>query len=150
MRDKPENSTTVPPHPSQPCLKHLTPILVVDQVEPCIRFWIDRFGFRSANEVPGGDGRLVFASVEKDAVEIMYQTRASVIAERPDSAKELAGRSVALFIAVEDIDPVERAITGAPLVKARHDTFYGTTEIYVREPGGNVVGFAQPRQVGGR
>jgi hypothetical protein len=25
----------------------------------------------------------------------------------------------------------------------RHTTFYGSTEIYVREPGGNTVGFAQ-------
>jgi len=29
------------------------------------------------------------------------------------------------------------------VVKARHQTFYGSTELYVREPGGNVVGFAQ-------
>jgi len=27
-------------------------------------------------------------------------------------------------------------------VKPRHQTFYGSTEFYVREPGGNVVGFA--------
>jgi hypothetical protein len=32
---------------------------------------------------------------------------------------------------------------GAPLVKARHQTFYGSTELHVREPGGNTVGFAQ-------
>jgi hypothetical protein len=28
------------------------------------------------------------------------------------------------------------------VVKERHQTFYGSTEFYVREPGGNVVGFA--------
>jgi hypothetical protein len=28
-------------------------------------------------------------------------------------------------------------------VKPRHKTFYGSIEIYVREPGGNTVGFAQ-------
>jgi len=28
-------------------------------------------------------------------------------------------------------------------VKPRHKTFYGSTEIYVREPGGHTVGFAQ-------
>jgi hypothetical protein len=31
-------------------------------------------------------------------------------------------------------------------VKPRHQTFYGSTEIYVREPGGNTVGFAQMSQ----
>ena len=34
-------------------------------------------------------------------------------------------------------------MAGAPVLKPRHDTFYGSTELYVREPGGNAVGFAQ-------
>jgi uncharacterized glyoxalase superfamily protein PhnB len=124
-------------------LTALTPVLVVETVEPCLRFWVDRLGFATANEVPGPDGALVFASVQLGAVEIMYQTRASVLAERPEAADELRGHSTALFITVEDIDAVERAVAGAPIVKARHETFYGSTEIYVREPGGNIVGFAQ-------
>jgi hypothetical protein len=33
-------------------------------------------------------------------------------------------------------------LEGAPVVKPRHQTFYGSTEIYVKEPGGNTVGFA--------
>jgi len=128
---------------SFPTLMKLTPVLVVDSVEPCVRFWVDRFGFKAANEVPGPDGKLVFASAEKDGIEVMYQTRASVIAERSDAAAELIGHSTALFITVQDLDAVERAAAGAPVVKARHKTFYGSTELYVREPGGNTVGFAQ-------
>jgi hypothetical protein len=38
---------------------------------------------------------------------------------------------------------VEKAVRDAPVVRARHKTFYGSSEIYVREPGGNIVGFAQ-------
>jgi uncharacterized glyoxalase superfamily protein PhnB len=129
--------------PAAPSLKQLTPVLVVESVEPCLAFWTERFGFKAENEVPGPDGKLVFASAKKGAVEVMYQTRASVIADSPGTADELNGRSIVLFIAVEDIDVVERAIAGAPVVKARHKTFYGSTEIYVREPGGHVVGFAQ-------
>src|SRR6267142_2713609 len=87
--------------------------------------------------------KLIFASVEKEGIEIMYQTRASVISEQPGSAGELMGHSVALFITVADLDPVVKALEGAPVVKPRHETFYGSTEIYVREPGGNTVGFAQ-------
>jgi len=125
-----------------PQLKHLAPVLIVEHVEPCLRFWVDRFGFAVENEVPGPDGRLIFASVVKDAVEVMYQTRASVVAESPGAAKELDGHSIALFLTVADIDAVERAIDGAPIVRPRHQTFYGSTEIYVKEPGGNTVGFA--------
>jgi uncharacterized glyoxalase superfamily protein PhnB len=124
-------------------LKQLTPVLIVDAVEPCIKFWVDRLGFAVTNQVPGPDGKLIFASVQLGAVEIMYQTRASVMDERPGAAKDLVGHSVALFITVDDLDPVEKSLAGAPVVKPRHKTFYGSTEMYVREPGGNTVGFAQ-------
>lgn len=124
-------------------LKQLTPVLIVDAVEPCIKFWTDRLGFAVTNQVPDPDGKLIFASVEKEGIEIMYQTRASVMTEQPGSAGELMGHSVALFITVADLDPVAKALEGAPVVKPRHETFYGSTEIYVREPGGNTVGFAQ-------
>ena len=126
-----------------PALKQLTPVLIVDAVEPCIKFWTDRLGFAINNKVPGEDGKLIFASVEKGGIEIMYQTRASVLSEDPSAAHDLTGHSVALFITVADLDSVEKSLAGAPVVKPRHDTFYGSTEIYVKEPGGNTVGFAQ-------
>ena len=125
-----------------PVLKQLTPVMVVDRVEPCLAFWVDRFGFTVENQVPGPDGALIFASAKQDGIEVMYQTRASVIADRPEAAAELTGHSVALFLTVDDFDATERALAGAPVVKPRHQTFYGSTEIYVREPGGNTVGFA--------
>ena len=123
--------------------KHLTPVIIADAVEPGIAFWTDRLGFTVSNQVPGPDGKLIFASVEKDGIEVMYQTRASAIADQPGMARELNGHSIALFITVTDLDQVEKAVAGAPVVKARHETFYGSTEIYVREPAGNTVGFAQ-------
>jgi uncharacterized glyoxalase superfamily protein PhnB len=127
----------------RPALKQLTPVLIVDEVEPCVRFWTDRLGFELTNKVPGDDGKLIFASVQQGAIEIMYQTRASVLSEQPGSVGDLTGHSVALFITVTDLDSVEKALAGVPVVKPRHETFYGSTEIYVREPGGNTVGFAQ-------
>jgi uncharacterized glyoxalase superfamily protein PhnB len=124
-------------------LEHVTPVLVVDEVEPCLRFWTDRLGFTAENQVPGNNGALVFASVKAGDVEVMYQTRASVLAERPEAADELCGHSTVLFVTVADLDRIEQALAGAPVVKPRHETFYGTSEIYVKEPGGTVVGFAQ-------
>lgn len=132
-----------PSETRSPALKQLTPVLIVDQVEPCIKFWTDRLGFEVTNQVPDPNGKLIFASVQKGPIEIMYQTRASVISEQPGTAGDLMGHSVALFITVEDLDKVEKSLVGAPIVKARHQTFYGSTELYVREPGGNTVGFAQ-------
>ncbi|HYC04822.1 MAG TPA: VOC family protein [Azospirillaceae bacterium] len=124
-------------------VKRITPVLIVPEVEPCAAFWSERLGFAMGPAVPGDDGRLVFCILEKDGTEIMYQTRASVAADLPAVAAELDGHSVTIFITVDDIDATERALAGVPVVKPRHTTFYGSTEFYVREPGGNVVGFAQ-------
>jgi len=126
-------------------LRSLAPVLIVESVEPCLDFWVDRLAFTKENEVPGQDGKLVFASVKKDGVEIMYQTTASVAADNPSQATELSGHSTALFItvpSVADLDAIEARVKSAPVVKPRHETFYGSVEFYVREPGGNVVGFA--------
>lgn len=125
-----------------PLLNQLTPVMVVDRVEPCMAFWVERFGFTAENEVPGPDGALVFASARSGAVEVMYQTTASILAETPAMHDELRGHSITLFIQVSDFEATERALAGAEVVKPRHQTSYGSTEMYVREPGGNMVGFA--------
>lgn len=136
----------MPATPSQSSLQleRVATVFIVDSVEPCVEFWVNRFGFKSENPVPGKDGKLVFASVTNGRIEIMYQTKASVIADNPAAAAEIAGAGslTALFITVSDIDAAERAASGAPVVKARHTTFYGSTEFYVRDPGGNTIGFA--------
>ena len=122
-------------------MKKLTPVLVVDQVEPCAAFWTGALGFERTAEVPH-DGELGFVMLQRDAVEIMYQSRASVAADLPSLA-EGAHRTV-LYIEVGDLNAVEAAVAGAEVVQPRRTTFYGMMEIGVREPGGNVVIFAQP------
>lgn len=134
---------------SWPTITHCAPVRIVDVVEPSVAFWRDQFGFVVESEVPGPDGSLIFASVTNGTVELMYQTRASVLSDTPPEHRDaksraLSGDATALFFHVSDLDVVERAVRDAPVEKARHDTFYGTTEIYVREPGGMVVGFSAP------
>lgn len=141
------------PEPTTAQMRKLTPVLVVPAVEPCLPFWVGQLGFAQTAEVRGDDGALVFTILQKDAVEIMYQTRASVLAGEPPERRaarerELDGHGTVLFLDVDDLGAVERAVAGAPVVKPRHDTFYGMTELYVREPGGTVVGFAAPTATG--
>jgi uncharacterized glyoxalase superfamily protein PhnB len=122
-------------------MKKLTPVLVVDQVEPCAAFWTGALGFQRTAEVPH-EGETGFVMLQRDAVEIMYQSRASVAADLPSLA-EGAHRTV-LYIEVGDLNAVEAAVAGAEVVQPRRISFYGMMEIGVREPGGNVVIFAQP------
>ena len=139
MTDKTSPSATA----SSLRLQRLTPVLVVDSVTECLPFWTDRLGFELTNHVPGPDGSMTFAILERDGIEVMYQSAASVLEDGTMTKEELAGHSVGLFITVYSLDDVEPHLAGAPVVKPRHLTFYGSTEIYVKEPGGNTVGFAQ-------
>jgi len=118
----------------------LTPILTVDAIEPCLPFWTDRLGFSKTTEVPH-ENRIGFVILEKDGIEVMYQSMASVVADLPALASLPVGGSV-LFIEVDDIDAIEKAMEGAEIVVPRRSTFYGAEEIFTREPGGHIVGFA--------
>ena len=124
-----------------PTMKKLTPILLVDAIEPMLPFWTERLGFQKTAEVPEGD-HLGFVILAKDGIEVMYQTRASVDNDVP-SLRDMPSRGAMLFIEVESIDAVENALKGVEVVVPRRKTFYGADELFVREPGGNVVGFAQ-------
>jgi uncharacterized glyoxalase superfamily protein PhnB len=129
--------------PSSATFRKLSPVLVVDAVEPCLAFWTERLGFAVTAQVPEGD-RVGFAILARDGVEVMYQSRASAAADVPAMAEGAAG--TALFIEVSDVAAVERAMAGVEIVVPRRQTFYGMDEIGVREPGGSVVMFAQPVQ----
>jgi hypothetical protein len=124
-------------------MKKLSPVLVVEEIESCLPFWIDRLGFTKVAEVPDG-AKLGFVILVKDGVEIMYQSRDSVAKDIPALVPERgAARPITLFVEVSDVDAVERALAGLEFVLARRRTFYGMEEVGVREPGGNPVIFAQ-------
>ena len=120
-------------------LKKLSPVLLVDAIEPCLPFW-DRLGWVNVAEVPHGDV-LGFVILVKDGLEVMYQTRASVAADIA-ALTDLPTGGTFLFLEVDDLDAVIREIAGAPRVFERRTTFYGMDEIGVREPGGNSITFA--------
>lgn len=122
--------------------KKLTPVLMVDAIEPCLALWVDRLGWKKTVEVPD-DGRLGFVILEKDGAELMYQTWASVEKDVGKKPVRAVGTSVGLFIEVSSIDEIERQIAGLPLALPRRRTFYGTDEVGVTEAGGHMVVFAQ-------
>lgn len=122
-------------------MKKLTPVLYVEEIEPALPFWMERLGFEKTAEVPHGD-RLGFVILQKGGVEIMYQTRDSVHEDVPALGGMPLGGSM-LFVQVDDLDAVERALAGIEPVTPRRKTFYGSEELIVREPAGNVVNFAQ-------
>ena len=126
----------------QSAMKKLTPVIMVDAIEPCLPFW-ERLGFAKVAEVPEGD-RLGFVILAKDSVEVMYQTHESVEKDAAGLVPRTYGHGAALFIEVSDVASVASALEGIEIVVPRRKTFYGMDEIGVREPGGHIVMFAQP------
>jgi uncharacterized glyoxalase superfamily protein PhnB len=121
--------------------KRLTPVLVVEAIEPVLPFWVDRLGFTQTTQVPHGD-RLGFVILQHGGIEVMYQTTAS-IADDVGAIADHPLRGTALFIEVENLDAIQQSLSGIEPITPRRKTFYGADELIMREPGGNVVTFAQ-------
>jgi hypothetical protein len=124
--------------------KSLTPILLVEAIEPCVEFW-KKLEFQTVAEVPEGD-LLGFVILARDSVQLMYQTRASLRNDVPALADQKFESCNPLYFIVDDLNDVERRLAGVQKVMPRRDTFYGATEFSVREPGGYVVCFSEHKE----
>jgi uncharacterized glyoxalase superfamily protein PhnB len=121
-------------------MKKLTPNLIVDSVEECLRFWVDCLGFEKTVEVPEGD-RLGFVILKRGALELMLQSRASLAKDVPAVA-DGAHRAV-LYFEVSSLAPIRAALADWPRPVPERTTFYGAREIIVKDPAGHVVFFSE-------
>jgi uncharacterized glyoxalase superfamily protein PhnB len=117
-------------------MNKLTPNLIVESIEACLPFWVDRLGFEKVTEVPDGE-RLGFAILRRGALELMLQTRASLAKDVPPIAD--GSHRAVLYIQVDDLAGIGTALEGWPRVVPERTTFYGAREIIVRDPEGHVV-----------
>ena len=135
------------PNPSQEKppmnVKRITPVLLVQEIEPLISFWVDRLGFTKAVEVPDGN-KLAFVIFQKGSVEVMYQTYSSVEKDAPPSmAAEARKGPTYLYMEVDNLDAALAAMKDARLVMPFRTAFYGMKEFAVQDPGGHFITFAQ-------
>ena len=123
-------------------MKKLTPILIVATIPQSLPLW-ERLGFERTGQVPE-EGEPVFVMLEKDGVEIMYQTSAGFEADAAAAALgEIREGGTILYIEVEDLAAVEAALGDAEVLIPRRRQFYGAEEVVVREAGGHIITFAQ-------
>ena len=123
-------------------VKKITPILFAEELEPCIKFWSERFGLEKTVEVPDGE-RIGFVILQKDNVELMYQSFASARKDAPTISGEIEGGRTFLYLEVEELEPFIAATQSANVVLPLRTTFYGAKEIGVKDPAGHVVVFAE-------
>jgi uncharacterized glyoxalase superfamily protein PhnB len=116
-----------------------TPLLVVEDARPTVSFFENVLGFEIVTEVQHGDA-LGFAILVKDGAEVMVQTRASVESDMNALSGELFRTIV--YMDVEDVSSLR--LEAVDVVVPFRTTFYHANEVFVREPGGNVVGLSSP------
>ena len=125
-------------------LKTLTPNMMVEDVRATAGWYGATLGFEVTAEVPGENGELAFAIAKRDAVQVMFQSRASLTKELPVLEGAPIGASQTFYIEVEGVDELRRRVEGkAEIVSDLHDTFYGTREFYFRDPNGYILSFSE-------
>ncbi len=121
-------------------IRKVTPILIVDAIEPALALWTGVLAYEKHVEVPH-DGRAGFVLLSRDGHEVMMQTRASLRADVPGVAK--LGVGAVLYMDVDSLDAAISSTQGLEVVVPERETAYGAREIFVRDPVGNVLGFAE-------
>ena len=123
-------------------VKKITPVLFVPEVEPCVKFWVDRFGFQKTVEVPEGN-KLGFAMLQKESVELMYQSYASADKDVTNISQQVRKGPTFLYVEVDNLDEAISAIQGSEVYMPVRNTFYGSKEIGIKDPAGHFITFAQ-------
>ena len=124
-------------------VKRITPVLFVQEVEPCVKFWVERFGFEKTAEVPEGD-KLAFAILEKGNWELMFQSYASADKDVGTTISQMVRKGPTfLYVEVDNLAEAIKAVQGSEEVMPRRETFYGSTEIAIKDPAGHYVTFAE-------
>ncbi len=123
-------------------IKKITSLLFAEEIEPCLKFWMERLGFEKTIDVPEGN-KLAFAILQKDGVELMYQTYSSAEKDISAVSPEVRKGPSFLYVEVENLDHIISAMKGAEVVMPVRTTFYGAREIGIRDPTGHIVTFAQ-------
>jgi uncharacterized glyoxalase superfamily protein PhnB len=126
-------------------MKKITSNLIVDSVEDGLAFWQQRLGFEKTVEVPldeaSGDAKLGFVILKRGNLELMLQSRASLARDVPAIAS--GEHRAVLYLEVESLAPIRKALGSWPLVVPERTTFYGARELIVRDPAGHIVFFAE-------
>ena len=120
-------------------IRKLTPILIVDQIEPLLPAW-KALGFAAGAEIPHGDA-LGFVILASGGAEMMMQTRASL----RDDLPAIAARNPTqlLYGDVASVDEAAAKLPGFTVLCPRRKTFYGALEIWLVDAAGTVIGLSE-------
>ncbi len=123
-------------------LKKVTPLLIVDRIEPSLPLY-EKLGYARTVEVPHA-GKLGFVILSGKLGEIMLQTTASL----KDDAADVAARAKGslLYCDVDSLRAAREAVKaagGCEILIEERETPYGARETWFVDPSGHVIGLAE-------
>ena len=123
----------------------VTPNLFVRDVEASVKFYESVLGFQKSMSVPEKPP-YVFAAVTSGKVEIFFNDLKAVAHENPGLADAKIGGTLTLYIEVEGIENVMKAVekSGAKINMPLTTQFYGMREFGFIDPEGWMVTVAEP------
>ncbi len=127
-------------------LKKLTPNLMVEDIAQTLAFYTDILGFQVVMTLPEQEP-FDFAIVQRDCVELMFQSRSSLSENVPALTGSPIGASQTFYIEVSGIRELYEALRdNVEIVVDFHTTFYGTQEFYFRDSNGYILSFSESTQ----
>lgn len=124
-------------------LKKLTPNLMVEDVARTLAFYRETLGFDVVTTLPEEEP-FDFAIVQRDGVELMFQSRPSLSENVPALTGTPIGASQTFYIEVTGIRELYEALREkVEIVVDFHTTFYGTQEFYFRDINGYILSFSE-------
>ena len=131
----------------------IVPNLMVQDMDRSVRFYRDTLGMilnmtvtpDRRVEWPGEAAGAAFAVLEWEGAQLMLQTVASLSSELPMFAPDHSpSPSGTIYFRGLHPDTVLRRVVPERIVKGPERTWYGMTELYVRDPDGHVLCLGSP------
>lgn len=118
----------------------ITTNMMVENVMESIAFYKEILGFEVVVSVPNEEQGLQFAILAKDHIQLMLQSKKSLVEEYPTLACASIQPCFTLFITVSDIHQLYEDIKGkVKIAKEMHQTFYGKNEFAIFDHDGMIL-----------
>lgn len=131
----------------KPTLNSITANLMVDDVDATVAYYEEILGFSLDLSVPRDDGKLQWALVMRDEVELMLHEKENLLSEVPQLKGSVIGGSLTLFVRMKNLDTYYHEIKGrAEVIKEPMTTFYGMNEFTIQDINGYILTFAEPEE----
>ncbi len=135
-------------------INKLSPNFAVVDIKETVQFYTENFGFQLVMAVPESqDGveqvlnekkEYVYAMVQKESVELMFQRSDSFQNDVPFTKNLTIGATVSFYMEIEGISQFYQTLKNKNLpITELKTTWYGMQEFYVKDLNGYVLCFSE-------